>query len=129
MRLPEYLVLCAGRKFQWGEHDCCTFAADWWELATGEDPLKKFRGTYSTKYGAVKAILQFGSLRDAWVSEMGECSETLDVGSVGIIKAVLEGGAGQCGAIYTGNRWAALSENGVFYSSPHTNDILGYWNG
>ena len=128
MGLAEYLVSCAGRKFEWGVHDCCTFTADWWNAETGKDPLEKFRGTYSTKREAVKEILRFGSLRNAWASEMGECSETLSAGSVGIIKALLDGGLGECGAIYTGSRWAALSEHGVFYSMPDSDDILGHWN-
>lgn len=52
-----------GRVFEWGVQDCCTFAADWVELATGK-PIegKKWRGTYTTFLGAMLQVGRAGGV-------------------------------------------------------------------
>lgn len=54
-RLDEEFKKAAGRDFEWGIHDCCTFACNAVLAITGDDPASMplpFRGTYQTKVGA-----------------------------------------------------------------------------
>lgn len=39
------------RPFQWGEHDCGTFLANWVVLVAGWDPLAAVRGRYHSRVG------------------------------------------------------------------------------
>jgi hypothetical protein len=55
----------SAKPFVWGEHDCCLFSADVIAAITGIDPMEKLRGTYSTAYGAHKAIDDLGGLESA----------------------------------------------------------------
>jgi len=48
------------KPFQWGEHDCCLFAADIVLAMTGEDPAVAFRGRYRTATGAKRALTRYG---------------------------------------------------------------------
>jgi len=42
--------------FEWGQNDCCLWAADAILAQTGEDPAEKYRGTYSSELGAFRAM-------------------------------------------------------------------------
>jgi len=57
---PEVLDKCIsdarGKPFEWGEHDCCMFAANVVEELTGTDYAAEFRGKYKTMRGASKAL-------------------------------------------------------------------------
>jgi hypothetical protein len=50
--------------FQWGEHDCALWCADWIQKITGNDLAANLRGQYSTEEEA-RAILQSLGL-SAW---------------------------------------------------------------
>lgn len=45
------------RPFEWGNWDCCLFAAECVEAMTGDDPMGEFRGRYSSAEGA-RALLR-----------------------------------------------------------------------
>lgn len=58
--LLEYAECAAGVPFEWGSHDCCTFAAGAIEAMTGVDPMPEFRGHYNDKEGADEALKTIG---------------------------------------------------------------------
>lgn len=60
-RLAAYLEPLRLRHFQWGRHDCCTFAAGAVEAMTGVDPIPEFRGRYTTAIGSARALKRFGA--------------------------------------------------------------------
>lgn len=52
----KFLVDSANTPFKWGVNDCATFAANAIQSFTGTDIASDFRGKYTTKIGAAKAI-------------------------------------------------------------------------
>lgn len=48
--------------FEWGSFDCLTWAASYVEAVTGCDPASRYRGTYSTAFGARRLVLGAGGL-------------------------------------------------------------------
>jgi hypothetical protein len=54
--LPEFIASRLHAPFAWGSNDCALFAADAVEAITGVDIAEDFRGKYTTKLGAIKAI-------------------------------------------------------------------------
>lgn len=62
---PERLLAAteAAREtpFQWGQHDCALMAADLVLAMTDTDFAAPFRGTYSTAFGAARALLLQGA--------------------------------------------------------------------
>lgn len=59
-RLSRYFESVADRRFEWGQHDCALFAASAVEAMTGVDILAEFRGQYSSRVGAAKALREIG---------------------------------------------------------------------
>lgn len=66
-RLELLIEQAQDKPFTWGQHDCCTFAADAVEAVTGENPLPDLRGSYDTRFGALRWLADrgFASLEDA----------------------------------------------------------------
>lgn len=60
VRLNRAVEAAMGAPFEYGEHDCCTFAADCVEAMTGVDHLKGFRGRYHDKKSAVALLRRSG---------------------------------------------------------------------
>jgi len=60
-RLAAYLEPLRLCSFQWGEHDCCTFAGGAVKAMTGVDPMPEFRGRYTTAIGSARALKRFGA--------------------------------------------------------------------
>lgn len=61
MTLDEYLAAAAQRRFQWGVHDCCTFAADAAWILTGRDPIAPLRGWSDETTAAITLRAHFGT--------------------------------------------------------------------
>ena len=70
-RLPEILERYRNAPFEWGECDCCLFAADVVRDLTGVDYAAEFRGRYSTKIGAARLIKPHGDLEGFVSSVLG----------------------------------------------------------
>ena len=67
------------RPFRYGLADCCQFAADAVRLRRPGDPMRRFR--YSDEDSARALVSQYGSLRAAITSELGnpvDVSETTE---------------------------------------------------
>ncbi|QMV19701.1 hypothetical protein GOB94_14115 [Granulicella sp. 5B5] len=52
----NYLKANRSRPFEWGQHDCCTSAANAIQSYTGIDIASDFRGKYSNLAGALATI-------------------------------------------------------------------------
>ena len=59
VRFDHFLAARRERSFAWGDHDCCLFALDWIEEATGRR-LAEVRGLYRDAEGAAAL------LRERW---------------------------------------------------------------
>lgn len=60
-RLSTFIAAHRDRAFAWGMCDCALFAADNVKGLTGEDFGQSFRGTYTTRLGAAKALAAHGT--------------------------------------------------------------------
>jgi hypothetical protein len=60
-RLAAYLEPLRDRPFQWGRHDCCTFAAGAVRAMTGKATMAEFRGKYRDEAGAAEALKTTGA--------------------------------------------------------------------
>lgn len=50
------------RPFQWGQHDCCLFAADAVAAITGRDPAEDYRGRYASAAQAARLLDRLGGI-------------------------------------------------------------------
>ena len=82
-RLMAQLDSARGLAFQWGRHDCCTFAAACVLAMTGTDPMPEFRGHYRTARGSVRALRGIGA---------GKLAATLDAKFAAIAPALAHRG-------------------------------------
>lgn len=69
----KWLLAARTRPFQWGAADCCLMAADSQVWFGRRDHADDFRGTYHTRTGAARALLQRGyrGVEDAFSDRMG----------------------------------------------------------
>lgn len=77
-KLPAILQSYAAAKFKWGELDCCMFAADVVKEMTGHDYAWKFRNKYKSKFGAMRAIAEYGSLSGLVTVNVGPMRRPLE---------------------------------------------------
>lgn len=54
--LSQYIDECRTRPFEWGQHDCLTFANNCALVQTGRAPLADMLGAYSSAAGAYRHI-------------------------------------------------------------------------
>jgi len=59
--LDTYIDERRGAPFEWGVNDCCSFAADWVQIATGVDPMAELRGLTSA-LAAHRALERMGGM-------------------------------------------------------------------
>ena len=59
-RLNAYIDGASAKMFDWGRHDCCTFAAGAVHAITGVDWMPEFRGRYDSEKTAKAALKDIG---------------------------------------------------------------------
>lgn len=71
--LHEVIEGAREAPFSWGRHDCATWVADVRRALTGIDAAARWRGTYRTAPGAMRAIRRSGArdLAEAVTRELG----------------------------------------------------------
>lgn len=62
LRLHNFLRAEMDIPFQWGQRDCCTFAAAAIESITGIDPAAELRGTYASALSALRVLTDAGGV-------------------------------------------------------------------
>jgi hypothetical protein len=103
------------KTFEWGTHDCCTFAAGCVLAVTGVDKMASYRGGYSTKQGATKKLNRAGGMEAALTKELGEPLQNILLaqrGDVVCFTSTLGDTAGIC----IGSQIAAAGLEGVVYA-------------
>ena len=60
-RLFKYTTEMLATPFEYGTNDCVLFASACVEVMTGVDLARNYRGTYSTKAGALRIIAEAGA--------------------------------------------------------------------
>jgi hypothetical protein len=58
--LAKEIDKAARAEFQYGEHDCCVWTTSVIDALLGTAISKLFRGTYITKFGALRQIKEYG---------------------------------------------------------------------
>jgi len=71
LRLQEFVRARQSAPFQWGENDCCMFAADAVLAVTGVDPALHLRGSYSTAQEAASILRDYGGIENLVTAFMG----------------------------------------------------------
>lgn len=126
MMLADYLRAAAARPFAFGSHDCCTFPGDWVLAQTGFDPVAKWRGRYDSEEGARNFILSAGGIAMLWADGLDGIAQETSAPQAGDI-GIIEMPCGEAGGIFTGKRWAFLSNRGVHYASIEPQAVQVIW--
>ncbi|MCE2597195.1 hypothetical protein K6Y31_20690 [Motilimonas cestriensis] len=71
--LANVLLARKTAPFEWGENDCCLFAADCVQAQTGQDYAAAYRDRYTSGRGALRVLRNEGhaSLADAVTAALG----------------------------------------------------------
>jgi hypothetical protein len=56
LRLADEVSAARDKAFEWGAHDCATWAFDVRKSLTGEDAAAAWRGKYKTEAGAARVL-------------------------------------------------------------------------
>lgn len=130
MNPGEYL-LGAGRKpWEWGEHDCCTFAAGWAMLCGHADPMAGWRGAYSSEEEARRIMEDAGGLVVLWSAALAALSRPEgepQQGDIGICNVIGEDGPTANGGIFTGGRWSFLAPRGLCVLRVEPSNVTKVW--
>jgi hypothetical protein len=109
-RLGRLVSETHGRRFAWGDLDCCLWAAAAVEAQTGVDHAEGIRGTYDDAAGAARVVRRMGGLRGIGALA-GPVVAPLMVrhGDIGIVrsngKPVL--------AVFGGQTWLVVTSQGL----------------
>lgn len=102
--LVAWLEACERLPFQWGVHDCCSFAAGAVRAQTGADFYEPFAGGYTTELGSQRALKRrgFADLFGPFTAALGDPVAPLllqrgDIVSDGRNVGVMWNRAGPCG--------------------------------
>lgn len=108
-RLAQYFAERQARPFEWGAHDCMTFAADAVIMLTGRDPIAQWRGAYATEAEGDAIVGPDGLL--AFVSRM--------MGEFGAPECPVElAQRGDWAMVSVGNLLCAGVVTGAFVAAP-----------
>jgi hypothetical protein len=99
------------RPFEWGQHDCCLWAASAVEAITGRDPGAQWRGAYDDARGALDFLEFLGGLEGAGAMT----GKPLSVGMafVGDVGLVTWPDGTESLAVCSGHDWMCAGEDGL----------------
>lgn len=58
--LHAHILEARSKTFEWGQHDCVLWSADWIAKATGVDLAEHYRGSYSSEEEATLKLQSLG---------------------------------------------------------------------
>lgn len=122
--LIEFTREQVGTPFEWGQNDCCMFAANWIEFATGVDPAAHLRRSYETEAECDAFLSANGGVLGA----MGQCLESYKqvmMPRVGFV-ACVRTAAGDMGAIRGASGWLIRTKRGGV-ATLRTPDAVRVW--
>ncbi|MBL4800168.1 MAG: hypothetical protein JKY50_22460 [Oleispira sp.] len=126
MEIEEYIRSYDNQPAIWGESDCSSWAAKWYELATGNKPKLP---TYTTRTEAHELIEKAGGLVALWDTALeGFGLERYGEPELGDVGVIITKRFGDIGGIF-GERGLFFwrSENGVAVLQPRTKTIKKIW--
>lgn len=126
--LGEYLRINAARRRSPGVWDCAAFPCAWAIDNGFPDPMADWRGRYDSEETALDMIADAGSLESLFTQGMGGAGLPLvdgefEAGDIGVVQLFGE----QAGAVYTGTRWAFVSERGLAFVTIRPEHVLRAW--
>ncbi|WP_290654490.1 hypothetical protein [Idiomarina sp.] len=109
-QLAEFLLSKRSEPFQWGENDCCLFAADAIIAMGGEDVAEDVRGRYKTALGARRIMKNIGanSVVELLTQRLGEPDGKLMRGAI----VAVESDGQQVAGVFYHKPWV-LTEKGL----------------
>lgn len=115
--LGAFLDDMARLGWEWGERDCLLWLGLWSARLTGIDGGEEWRGRYRTAIGCARVCKRSGGVgacieRGATAAGMVSV-EDVRAGDVGLVLANTSKGVREVGGIFTGERWAVLTADGV----------------
>jgi hypothetical protein len=112
LRLVEEVSAAQSKAFQWGVHDCATWAFDVRRALTGEDAAAAWRGKYKTEAGAARVLrkLKCKAVEDLAQSILGDPLPAVLLAQRGDI---LLGGAERALGVCVGSHGLFLQPNGL----------------
>jgi hypothetical protein len=116
--LKQFIESGAALPFDWLSCNCGFWVCDWIRAKTGQDPVLKHRGKFTSSIGFQKFVVECGGAEafSRSVASRAGLEETEDPsrGDVGLVVT----GSGATMAICMGQgRWAAKSQDGVCIAS------------
>lgn len=117
-RLAAELELARTRRFQYGRHDCCLFAANIARAITGRDPAAAIRGEYRSRQGAQRLLDAAGGL-EALAGQLARESGYAEIPPLsaqrGDVVLIETAGQDALGVIDLTGRIAAAGHEGLVY--------------
>lgn len=106
----------SGLPMEWGKSDCATAIADIYVAANLPDPMSHYRGSYTTRFGAVRLMGRGGLLQHVaalgWARQQPEEAQDGDLG-------LLDTDDGPACVIFYGGFWVGRIDWG-FATHPAT---------
>lgn len=127
--LPAFIDRKRQERFAWGSNDCCLFAADWIQEATGVDPAAELRGTYSTGLGGLRLINEHGGMVGImrhFAEPLGFCEIAAGAASRGDI-IIRDCGLGDTAGIVIGASAAFVSKDGLIFANVNDDPSARFW--
>lgn len=126
--LGEFLRGAAARRRETGVWDCCTFPAAWAMHRGWPDPMAEWRAAYSDEEQAHDFIHRAGSLAALFTRGMAaagipEATGAPEPGDIAVVTAL----GAEAGAVFTGKRWALVSNRGMGFVSLEAENIVASW--
>lgn len=126
--LGDYLAVAGRQPWNYSEHDCCTFVANWCVACGYPDPMAFIRGRYTTEAQALELVRKTGLLRLAMRGFQSIGLEPTDdplCGDVAVIRRATVDGDNVVCAIRSADRWVSLLERGLIVDAG--GDLLRAW--
>lgn len=132
-QLGDFLAESLGQPFTWATSNCCHFAAQWVERATGSSPMAGLPATTSA-LDAMRLVRELGgTLEAAWTRQLGRepiAPAFAQLGDVVLLPLVLEEEAerptGQAVGVCVGAQAVVMTSDG-FHSYLPMSSAVAAW--
>lgn len=126
--LGEFLRTGAVRARQPGEWDCCAFPCAWALECGYPDPMRAWRGTYSTESDGERIARESGGLVPLFERGMGEAgvppaAAPWQAGDIAVISIL----GREAGAVFSGQRWGFVGIRGLAFTLLDDRCVLQAW--